>query len=220
MRVQQGRLIAVMPDRTPTSPRLGKLDKAGRELLFTKARTAKAFASDSVTDEELVAIWELSKWGPSSGNIQPLRVLFVWPGPSRERLLPHLDKGNQAKTSSAPAVAVLAVDTQFEEFIDELVADTTRAAAMKQLFADETVKNRSIQFNGALQAGYFIMATRAMGFAAGPMLGFNPERVDAEFFPDGRWRSILLVNIGHPAEKAWPEQRPPRLDRSIVLRYV
>src|ERR1700757_4327505 len=91
-------------------PGLGTLDEAGRALLFTAARTANTWADTPVTDEELTAIWELARWAPTSANTQPLRVLYVRPGEGRGRLVKHMSEGNRAKTASAPAVAVLAVD--------------------------------------------------------------------------------------------------------------
>ena len=89
----------------------------GRALLFTEARTANTFAETPVSDEELASIWELAKWAPTSANTQPLRVLYVRPGEGRDRLAKHMSEGNRAKTATAPAVAVLAVDTRFHEHI-------------------------------------------------------------------------------------------------------
>src|ERR1700755_91099 len=98
-------------------PALGKLDAEGRALLFTEARTANTFAETPVSDEELTSIWELAKWATTSAHTQPLRVLYVRPGEGRDRLVKHMSEGNRAKTASAPAVAVLAVDTRFHEHI-------------------------------------------------------------------------------------------------------
>src|SRR3954451_11917319 len=91
---------------------LQRLDATAKELLFTGARTANTFADIPVTDAELTDIWELAKWAPTSANSQPLRVLYVRPGEGRDRLAKHMNDGNRAKTQSAPAVAVLAMDTQ------------------------------------------------------------------------------------------------------------
>jgi 3-hydroxypropanoate dehydrogenase len=89
------------------------LDAAGRALLFTEARTANTFAPTPVTDDELAEIWELAKWPPTAANIQPLRVLYLRTPIGKARLLPSMSEGNRDKTASAPAVAVLAVDTAF-----------------------------------------------------------------------------------------------------------
>jgi nitroreductase len=96
---------------------LSHLDEKAKRTLFTGARTANAFADTPVTDAELIAIWDLAKWAPTSANSQPLRVLFVRGGEGRDRLVKHLNEGNRAKTATAPAVAVLAMDTRFHDHI-------------------------------------------------------------------------------------------------------
>jgi 3-hydroxypropanoate dehydrogenase len=196
---------------------LKRLDPEAKEMLFTGARTANTFADAPVSDEELTEIWELAKWAPTSANTQPLRVLFVRPGEGRDRLVKHLAEGNQAKTQSAPAVAVLAVDTRFHEHIPALLPYKPE---LKDVFAtNHTMRDGTGTFNATLQAGYFILALRACGLAAGPMAGFDAAGVNAEFFPDGRFRSILVVNIGHPGENPW-FARLPRLDHDDALQWV
>jgi 3-hydroxypropanoate dehydrogenase len=193
------------------------LDEAGRALLFTEARTASTWADTPVTDEELSAIWELARWAPTSANTQPLRVLYVRPGEGRERLLPFMAEGNRAKTAAAPAVAVLAVDTRFHEHIPTVFPMRPQ---MKDVFeANEELRVAGGRFNAALQAGYFILAVRALGLAAGPMTGYDAAGLDAEFFPGGRYKSILVVNIGHPGENPW-YGRLPRLDHEDVISWA
>jgi 3-hydroxypropanoate dehydrogenase len=196
---------------------LPRLDDAGRALLFTEARTANTFASTPVSDAELAEIWELAKWAPTAANTQPLRVLYVRPGPGRERLVEHMSDGNKAKTLSAPAVAVLAVDTDFHEHIPTLLP--FRPELKDYFAADDSMRVDSGSFNAALQAGYFLLAVRAHGLAAGPMGGFDKAGVDAEFFPEGRLRSILVVNIGHPGQDPWFD-RLPRLDHADVVQWA
>src|SRR5580693_9028104 len=185
---------------TATLERLlpGTLDEAGRALLFTEARTASTWADTPVTDEELTSVWELAKWAPTSANTQPLRVLYVRPGEGRDRLVKFMSDGNKAKTEAAPAVAVLAVDTRFHEHIPTIFPH--RPEMKDALEANEERRLAGGNLNAALQAGYFIMSVRAHGLAAGPMTGFDPAGLDAEFFPDGRWQAIMVVNIGHPGE--------------------
>jgi 3-hydroxypropanoate dehydrogenase len=196
---------------------LDRLDPIGKSLLFTDARTANSFADTPVTDAELSDIWELAKWAPTSANSQPLRVLFVRPGSGRERLVKHMNEGNRAKTASAPAVAVLARDTRFHEHLPAVLPFKPE---LKEVFAaNETMRSTTAMFNATLQAGYFILAVRAQGLAAGPMSGFDAEGLDSEFFPDGRHRSILVVNIGHPGENPW-FGRLPRLDHDDVVRWA
>src|SRR5882762_4304005 len=100
-----------------TVPPLARLDDAGRAALFTEARTANTFAPTPVTDAELREIWDLAKWPPTAANTQPLRVLYVRSDEGRARLVEHMNEGNKAKTATAPAVAVLAVDSRFHEHI-------------------------------------------------------------------------------------------------------
>lgn len=198
-------------------PALGKLDAEGRALLFTEARTANTFAETPVSDEELTSIWELAKWAPTSANTQPLRVLYVRPGEGRDRLVKHMSEGNRAKTASAPAVAVLAVDTRFHEHIPTVFPIR---AEMKDFFeAQEEARAKTGNLNATLQVGYFILAVRAHGLAAGPMTGFDAAGLDAEFFPDGRYRSLVVVNIGHPGENPW-FGRLPRLDHEDVVSWA
>ena len=196
---------------------LDRLDQSGRALLFTDARTANSFADTPVSDEELAAIWDLAKWGPSAANTQPLRVAYVRTDEGRGRLAAHLADGNKAKTLSAPAVAILAVDTEFHEHIPAVLPFRPE---LREVFAsNEEMATATSRFNAALQAGYFILAVRAAGLAAGPMAGFDADALDADFFPDGRFKSILVVNIGHPGQEPWFD-RLPRLEHSDVLQWA
>jgi 3-hydroxypropanoate dehydrogenase len=209
-------LQLVEPVAEPTYT-LPHLDDAGRALLFTEARTANSFSTTPVSDEELASIWELAKWAPTAANTQPLRVLYVRPGAGRERLVEHMSDGNKAKTETAPAVAVLAVDTRFHEHIPTVLPYKPE---MKDVFeANREMAESTSQFNATLQAAYFLLAVRAHGLAAGPMAGFDAEGVDAEFFADGRWKSILVVNIGHPGVDPWFD-RLPRLEHEEVIRWA
>lgn len=193
------------------------LDPAAQKLLFTEARTANAFTDEPVGEEQLRAIYELIKFGPTSANTQPLRLLFVGLGAGRERLLPHMADGNRAKAATAPVVAVLAADLDFHEHIPEVFPIHPE---MKDSFdGDLDGRTEHARYNAILQAGYFILGVRAAGLAAGPMIGFDNEGIDKEFFSDNAWRSILVVNIGHPAEGAW-FGRLPRLDYAQVVRHV
>jgi 3-hydroxypropanoate dehydrogenase len=194
-----------------------RLDATGRALLFTEARTANSFAPTPVSDAELRGIWDLAKWPPTAANTQPLRVLYVRTPEGRARLVENMNEGNKAKTESAPAVAVLALDTEFHEHIPEVFPHKPE---LKDMFAaDEGQRTGSARFNATLQVGYFLLAVRAQGLAAGPMMGFDQAGVDAEFFPEGRWQSVLVVNIGHPGSDPWFD-RLPRLAHTEVLGWA
>jgi 3-hydroxypropanoate dehydrogenase len=193
------------------------LDAFGRELLFTAARTANTFSEAPVTDEQLHEITELAKWPPTMANTNPLRILFVRSADGKRRLGPLMSEGNRAKTVSAPAVAVLAVDTDFHDKIPELLPFRPE---MRDNFVDQPERREQLaRFNGALQAGYFILAVRAAGLAAGPMLGFDGPAIDAEFFAERSWRTILVVNIGIPGLDPWFD-RLPRLAHEDYVEYV
>jgi 3-hydroxypropanoate dehydrogenase len=115
------------------------------------------------------------------------------------------------------AVAVLAWDTQFHDHIPTVLPFRPQ---LKNIYEGESERRvHDGAFNSALQAGYFILSVRAHGLAAGPMAGFDANAVDAEFFLDGRWRTVLLVNIGHPGKNPWRE-RLPRLEHREVLRWA
>jgi 3-hydroxypropanoate dehydrogenase len=200
-----------------TSDRLLTLYPEAQELLFTEARSANSFTDEPVSDEQLRAITDLAKWPPTMANTNPLRILFVRTPEGKERLGPLMSEGNRAKTISAPAVAVLAVDVDFHEKIPELFPSRPE---MRDNFApDAENRERLARFNGALQAGYFILAVRAAGLAAGPMLGFDAAGIDAEFFPDLNYRTILVVNIGKPGENPWFD-RLPRLRHEDFVQYA
>jgi 3-hydroxypropanoate dehydrogenase len=192
------------------------LDPSAADLLFRSARTANAFTDEPVSDAQLKAIYELVKWAPTALNTQPLRVLAVRTEQARERLVPLMSEGNRAKTESAPLVVVLAADTSFHDHLPTLVPFMDRP---QDLFQDDDARETAARFNASLQIGYFLLGVRAAGLAAGPMGGFDAAAVDREFFPDGRYRSMLVVNIGKPAENAWMD-RLPRLSHDQVVTTV
>ncbi len=184
-----------------------------QDLLFRQARTANTFTADPVTDEHIRAIYDLVKYGPTSLNTQPLRVVLLRTPQARARLLPHMMGFNRAKTETAPLVAILAADTEFHEHLPRLVPFRPEA---RDSFQDPTLREHVARFNATLQAAYFFIGIRAAGLAAGPMSGFDPAGVDAEFFPDGRHRSLVIVNIGVPGPEAWFD-RLPRLEHDEVV---
>jgi 3-hydroxypropanoate dehydrogenase len=213
--------MTLVDDRSETQPTVGParipLDDAGRALLFTEARTAKSFSSEPVSDAELASIWELTKWGPTAANTQPLRVVYVRTAAGKQRLLTHVNEGNLAKTTAAPVTAILAVDSEFHEHIPTVLPYRPE---LREVYAADATKRDTVgRFSASLQAGYFIVAVRAEGLVAGPMAGFDAAGVDQEFFADGRWKSILLVNIGHPGDDPWAG-RLPRLDHPEVVRWA
>jgi len=195
------------------SPDSLALSADAQDLLFREARTANAFTGEPVDDETVEAIYDLVKYAPTSMNNQPLRVALVRSEAAREQLLKHMAEGNREKTASAPLVAVLAADTEFHENLPRVFPHFPQA---KELFSDAGARERVARLNASLQVGYFLLGVRAAGLAAGPMTGFDPDGLDADLFADRPWKSLVVVNIGRPAENAWQE-RLPRLDHDEVV---
>jgi 3-hydroxypropanoate dehydrogenase len=194
-----------------------RLGDESLETLFTRAATANSFAPTAVTDDELRSIWELAKWPPTAANFQPMRVLFVQSPDGRAKLGEFMNDNNREKTIAAPAVAVLAFDRSWHE---NIATTTPHLAHLTGYFADnEDPRLDTARNNSWLQSGYFILAVRALGLAAGPMLGFNADAIDAEFFPDGKWGTFLVINIGHPTDGSY-RPRLPRLNEEHTVHFA
>ena len=184
-----------------------------QDLLFREARTANAFTDEPVSDETVAAIYDLVKYAPTSMNNQPLRVALIRSESAREQLLKHMAEGNREKTARAPLVAVLAADTEFHENLPRVFPHFPQA---KEMFTDPAGREQVARLNASLQVGYFLLGVRAAGLAAGPMTGFDADALDADLFADRSWKSLVVVNIGHPAENAWFD-RLPRLEHDEVV---
>ncbi|MFJ7022694.1 malonic semialdehyde reductase [Streptomyces sp. NPDC101117] len=192
------------------------LDPAAQDLLFREARTANSFTDEPVTDEQVQAIYDLVKYGPTSMNQSPLRVTLVRSAEARERLVAHMAEGNRQKTATAPLVAILSADNEFHEELPVLFPHFPQAK--DAVFGDRVVRENSAALNGALQAAYFIVGVRAAGLAAGPMTGFDFQGVRKEFLDDDH-TPLMIVNIGRPGPDAW-FPRSPRLAYDEVVTTV
>lgn len=190
-----------------------ELDAAAQDLLFREARTANTFSSDPVSDETLQAVYDLVKYAPTSMNQQPLRIVLIRTDDARERLVKTMYGPNGAKVAQAPLVAILAADLEFHELMPRVFPHFPEA---KDMFADPAIREASAVQNGTLQAAYFLLGIRAAGLNAGPMIGFDAEAVNREFFPDGKQKVLLVMNIGKPGENAW-WPRSPRLEYDEVV---
>ncbi|GAA2104595.1 malonic semialdehyde reductase [Kitasatospora saccharophila] len=193
------------------------LDAAAQDLLFREARTANTFSDEPVSDEQVQAIYDLVKFGPTAFNQQPLRIVLVRSEEGRARLVQHMADGNKAKTSGAPLVAILAADNEFHEELPTQLPHFPQAKDM--FFSERPVREASATLNGALQAAYFIIGVRAAGLAAGPMTGYDAEGINKEFFGNGEHSVLAVVNIGKPGEDAW-FPRSPRLAYDEVVTTV
>ncbi|SNX63763.1 3-hydroxypropanoate dehydrogenase [Streptomyces sp. TLI_55] len=192
------------------------LDPAAQDLLFREAHTANAFTDEPVTDEQVQAIYDLVKFGPTAFNQTPLRITLVRSAEARERLVQHMAEGNQPKTATAPLVAILSADNEFHEELPTLFPAFPQAKDL--FFSERPARESAARMNAALQAAYFIVGVRAAGLAAGPMTGFDHEGVRKEFL-DGDHTPLMVVNIGKPGENAaYP--RSPRLAYDDVVTTV
>lgn len=192
------------------------LDSSTLDQIFRSARTHHAWEPATLPDEVLHDLYELMKWGPTSTNANPARFVFVRSPEAKARLAPALAEINRKKMEAAPCCVIVAWDTQFYEFLPELVPfrDVRPLYVGKPEYAHETAMR-----NSSLQGAYLIVAARALGLDVGPMSGFDNAAVDQEFFPDGRWRSNFLCLIGHGRQdKLFP--RMPRLAFETACRVL
>ncbi len=181
------------------------------DLIFRKARTYSAFLPKPVNDDLLRAAYDLAKLGPTSANTMPLRIVFVKSPEAKQRLKPALEGGNVGRSTAAPVTAIFADDQRFYEHVPRLFP---QAPGIRDFFAGpENAERAKIHAfrNATLQGAYFLIAARALGLDCGPMSGFNQAKVDAEFFPDGRYKSNFLMNIGY-GDKSKLHPRNPRLE--------
>jgi 3-hydroxypropanoate dehydrogenase len=162
-----------------------------------------------VADPTLIerALYDLLKWGPTSANCSPARIVFVRSREGKERLRPALSAGNVDKTMAAPVTAIIGHDLRFHDQLPRLFPHTDA----RSWFAgkDELIRTTAFR-NGTLQGAYLIVAARSLGLDCGPMSGFDNARVDAEFFPGGTVKSNFLCNLGY-GDPAKLHPRSPRL---------
>lgn len=200
-----------------TEPHMAKaLTSAAQDQLFRAARTYNAFSDKPVPEARLRELYELAKWGPTSGNVGPARFVFLTTPEAKARLSPLMSRANRSKSIGAAVQVIVAYDLKFAERIPELFPHNPGSAAW---FADEAVAEETAFRNGSLQGAYLILAARTLGLDCGPMSGFNRAGVDAEFFAGTSWRSNFLCNLGYGTDQdLFP--RLPRLsfeDACLVL---
>jgi len=184
------------------------LDPRALDQLFRAARTFPTWQDRPVTDSRLRELHELLKWGPTSMNCLPARFVFLRTQAAKARLEPALMAGNVAKVQAAPVTVIVAHDTRFFEHLPVLWPHSRDARDM--FAADPALAETTAFRNATLQGAYLILAARALGLDVGPMSGFDNTKVDAEFFPDGGFRSNFLANLGYGDERGL-HPRGPRL---------
>ena len=182
------------------------IDARTLDILFRDARTHNGWQDKPVPESLLRELFDLAKMAPTSANCSPMRVVFVSTPEGKERLKLALSQGNLDKTMAAPVTAIIAQDTQFYEHLPTLFP---HADAKSWFVGNDALIQGTMVRNATLQGAYLILAARALGLDCGPMSGFDPAKVNAEFFPDGRFQANFLCNLGYgDPSKLFP--RSPR----------
>ena len=184
------------------------IDATSLDTILRKARSHNVFQDRPVSEDQLRQIHEIMRWGPTSTNCQPSRIVFVRTKDGKERLRPALNPGNVDKTMAAPVTAIVAYDSQFYEHMPRIFPHNPAA---QSLYSGDDKKEHALRTafrNGTLQGAYLIIAARAIGLDVGAMSGFNNAIVDQAFFPDGRFKSNFLCNIGYGDHSKLFNQNP------------
>ena len=184
------------------------LSNKNLDTLFTKARSHKAWLNKDITNHQIDQIYNLLKFAPTSGNCCPARFTFIKTNDSKNRLKPALHKGNIGQTMDAPCIVIISYDTEFNESLSIL---SPHSDAKANFVGKENKVKNTAEFNSTLQGAYFIMASRSVGLDCCPMLGFNKETLNQEFFPDGKYKSLFICGIGY-GDSSKLYERAPRLD--------
>jgi 3-hydroxypropanoate dehydrogenase len=183
--------------------------------MFHEARTFSHWQPRPVPETLVEAAFALACLGPTSGNCQPMRLALVQSPAGKERLLPCVSSGNYEKVRTAPITAIVAYDREFFELLPRLYPHTD---ARGWFTSNPALVEETGLRNSSLQGAYFILALRAQGLDCGPMSGFYADKVDAAFFPDRRWHTNFLLNIGY-GDRTRLHPRLPRLGFDEVARW-
>lgn len=177
-------------------------------LLFGEARTHYGWQDRDVTEDQLRALFEIARMGPTSMNQQPMRVVFVRSSAAKDRLEPALFEANRPKMRNAPVTAIIAYDLNFWEELPRLFPPNPAA---QDIFKNNATAAQINAFrNSTLQGAYFMLAARAVGLDIGAMSGFDNAKLDEEFFHGTSIKSNFLVNLGY-ADTSRIFRRLPRM---------
>jgi 3-hydroxypropanoate dehydrogenase len=193
------------------------LTDAALDQLFRSARTANGWLDAPVPAGTLRALYDLVRWGPTSANIQPMRLKFATSEAAKEKLKPHLSAGNAEKTMAAPVVAILGQDMAFYEHLPRMFPHNLTAKSWFE--GNQPVIEEAAFRNASLQGGYLILAARALGLDAGPMSGFDAAGVDAAFWAGTTVKTNFLCSLGH-GDPARLFPRSPRFGFEEVCEIV
>ncbi len=179
------------------------------DQIFREARSYNGWLDKPVSDEQLHAIWDLAKMGPTSANMLPARIVWVKSGAAKQRLADLSSGNNRDKILSAPVTAIIGYDIDFHEQLPWLFP---HADAKSWFDGNEEFRNEGAFRNSSLQGAYLVIAARALGLDSGPMSGFDNAKVDAAFFADQpRVRSNFICSVGY-GDPATIFDRSPRPD--------
>ena len=179
------------------------------DLLFREARTHNKWRDRPVSDEQIHALYDLLKFGPTSANSSPARFVFIRSAEGKAKLKPALSSGNMDKTMTAPVTAIVAYDPKFFQKLPQLFPHD--ADAISWFTSNDSLAATTAFRNGTLQGAYLMIAARALGLDIGAMSGFDNDLVDKAFFAENGWRSNFLCNIGY-GDPEGVFSRSPRLD--------
>jgi 3-hydroxypropanoate dehydrogenase len=184
--------------------------------LFTDARTHHHWLNTPIPNTVLHDLYELAKWGPTSANSLPMRIIFITSAEQRSRLLPALYGANKEQVTAAPVTAIVAYDQKFYDLLPTLFP----YADLRAMFAgNAALAERSALQNGSLQGAYLILAARALGLDTGPMGGFDAAKVDELFLAGTSWKSNFLLNLGH-GDASKLNLRCPRLEFDAACTVI
>ncbi len=187
------------------------LNQEALDRLFNDGRTYNGWEDKDVSDELLTQLYDLTKMGPTSANMQPLRVIYVKSDEAKAKLMPAIAEGNVDKVQTAPACAILGMDMKFYEHLPELFP---HADAKSWFVGNEKLIEDSAFRNSSMQGGYFILAARALGLDTGALSGFDNAMVDELFFAGTKIKSNFLCNIGYGLESSlFPRSPRPDFDK-------
>ena len=170
-----------------------KLEDAALDQLFRTARSYNGYTDAPVTHADMDAIWELMKFGPTSANCLPARLVWCTTDDAKARLARHASEANRAKILGAPVTVIIGMDMEFYEQLPELFP---HADARSWFTGNRALTDATAMRNSSLQGAYFILAARALGFDTGPMSGFDQPAVDADFFAGTTVRSNFISTLG------------------------
>ena len=192
-------------------------DVKNKNLIFQEARTHNDWLDKDISNDILMEIYDLMKWGPTSANCSPARIIFVKSKVSKDRLLPFVIESNLEKTKSAPVTAIIGYDINFHDHLPKLFPHNPDAQNWFNHSID--IAEETAFRNGSMQGAYFIIAARALGLDCGPMSGFDKEGVDNEFFRDTNIKSNFLCNLGY-GDKTKLFERSPRFKFNEICEII